>query len=290
MTLTKGFAIGLAVIGFGFGLASAYFWWKSPSGNGMCSGVSDISLAGYTQTFADEFDTLSIATKSPIGGARWVTYAPNGATGNFSGSVWDPAALSVANGILSLKLQQDALGNWHSGYLASVDETGAGFSATNGYFEACAQMPTSGTGSWPAFWLLYNNNSTNIGEEIDIFEWYGVVYSNNPQQNVIQQATHNWGSGGSAPSVFSSNIPVPAPLPWVGWHIYGVQIDSSHITFYIDGVQTLRTATPTPYMQTPLHIILNYAIGGGWPLRGIVNNSALQVDWVRAWALPPGAK
>jgi hypothetical protein len=33
-------------------------------------------------------------------------------------------------------------------------------------------------------------------------------------------------------------------------------------------------------------MMLDYALGGGWPLSGMVNGSAMQVDWVRAYSLP----
>jgi beta-glucanase (GH16 family) len=74
--------------------------------------------------------------------------------------------------------------------------------------------------------------------------------------------------------------------PWQGYHIYGCQVDPAHVTWYIDGVQTNQIATPTAYITSPFYIMIDYAIGGGWPLSGIVNNSSLNVDWVRVYSLP----
>ena len=58
------------------------------------------------------------------------------------------------------------------------------------------------------------------------------------------------------------------------------------MTFYIDGVLANQLATATDYLTAPLYIMIDYALGGGWPLTGMVNNSHLDVDWVRVYQLP----
>ena len=58
------------------------------------------------------------------------------------------------------------------------------------------------------------------------------------------------------------------------------------MTFYIDGVRANQLATATDYLTAPLYIMIDYALGGGWPLTGMVNNSHLDVDWVRVYQLP----
>jgi beta-glucanase (GH16 family) len=258
------------------------------SGDGKCAGLGRVDVSSFTKVFSDEFDgPLSISSTSPMGSAKWYAFPPNGGTGWYSQSAWDPSALSVANGILSVKLLQKPDGSWISGYLASNDTQNTGFRQSYGFWEACVQQPSSGNGSWPAFWLLFNDPS-QVGEEVDIFEWYGIVYEQG--SNVIQQATHAWnnGSAGDAPGAFSTQVPVPAPLPWQGFHNYGVRVDRQNIIFYIDGKETLRSnGSPTAYLDgKPMHIIICYAIGGGWPLSGIVNGSAMLVDWVRAYKIP----
>src|SRR5206468_12564526 len=74
--------------------------------------------------------------------------------------------------------------------------------------------------------------------------------------------------------------------PWQGFHTYGVQVDPAHVTWYIDGVQTNQIATPTAYITSPFYIMIDYALGGGWPLSGMVDGSHLDVDWVRVYSLP----
>jgi len=255
---------------------------------------SDINLTGYTQTFDEEFNSLSVTTNSPKGASTWYYWPPYGAAGAYSSSTWDVNAFSVNSGILSDKAWLDSSNNWHSGNLSSMDPTGAGFGQQYGYFEIRCQMPSSGTGAWPAFWImsqnsiLNNNNGTSLPNiEIDVFEWYGTCYTNN--QNVIQEASHNWTPSGGPAGLYSPQTPMPGgAFPWQGYHIYGCQVDPTNITWYIDGVQTNQIATPAGYVTSPFYMMVDYALGGGWPLTGMVNNSTLNVDWVRVYALPSG--
>jgi hypothetical protein len=256
--------------------------------------AQDINLTGYTQTFDDEFNSLSATTTSPKGSSTWYALPENSA-GYYSESTWDINALSVSGGILSDKAFLDSSNNWHSGELLSVDPTTAGFTQTYGYFEIRCQMPNSGDGAWPAFWLDTTSGITGgQNEEIDIFEWYGICNTAGSYQDLVQETSHNWNPDGSqntttAPYLPSTSAAIPnGTYPWQGYHIYGCQIDPAHITWYIDGVQTNQCATPTSYMATPFFIELDYALGGGWPLSGMVNNSSFNVDWVRVYSLPTG--
>lgn len=259
----------------------------------ICS-PGDIDLTGYTLTFSDEFNTLSVATVSPKSPATWYYWPPYGAAAAYSASVWDASAFSVSGGILSDKAFTDSGGAWHSGNLSSVDTTGAGFSQQWGYFEIRARMPNSASGSWPAFWLGQTGGIPAIknglpGEELDVFEWYGVAHDQVP--GVVQQASHNWNVDGSQdltlPYLYKPQTPMPdSTAPWSAFHNYGILVRPDSITWYIDGVQTNQIATPTSHMTSPFYMMVDYALGGGWPLSGAVNNSHLDVDWVRAYSLP----
>lgn len=159
-------------------------------------------------------------------------------------------------------------------------------------------MPDSGTGAWPAFWLTTTNSIPTVSPaavdhvEIDILEWYGVTNTPGAEQALIQQASHNWKATGGEDEtpgtfLFSPQTPMPGgALPWEGFHIYGVQVDAVNITWYVDGIQTNQIRTPTKYMTSRFYMMLDYALGGGWPLTGMVNNSVMKVDWVRVYSLP----
>jgi beta-glucanase (GH16 family) len=260
--------------------------------------AGDIDLTGYTLTFEDNFDRLSVATRSPKGSATWFYLPPYGRAANYSASKWDSSALSVAGGILSIKAYKDAAGVWRSGNISSMDEAGQGFAQLYGYFEVRAKMPESGTGSWPAFWLMsstsINNTSGKRFSEIDIFEWYGKTFTDN--RAIISEASHNWAPGGGrgeGAEFFSPATPIPnGAKPWKGYHIYGCQIDPVHITWYIDGVQTnqMPTSNAAAHMTGPYYMMLDYALGGGWPIDKVVKDSTFDIDWVRVYALPASVR
>ena len=257
---------------------------------------ADINLTGYKLLFNDEFDAVSVSTVTPKLAKTWYHIPPYGAAGYYSESIWDAAAFSSVNGILQNKLTMDANAKWHSGNISSVDESGQGFATKYGYFEARAKMPNSGSGSWPAFWLGSTagiKGQPGYGAdtlEIDIFEWYGVARDQN--QALMQQASHNWkgdgsGSDETAPFLYKPGTPMPnGAKPWEDFHVYGCRVDAAHVTWYIDGVQTNQIVTPTKYLNGDSYIMLDYAIGGGWPLSGLVKDSSFQVDWVRVYGLP----
>jgi hypothetical protein len=122
--------------------------------------------------------------------------------------------------------------------------------------------------------------------EIDVFEWYGNRHDS--ATGSIQQASHNWNPDGSQ----SGGLYDPYRLmpdgsqPWQDFHIYGVKVTPESISWYIDGVQTNQITTPTVYLNSRLYMMVDYALGGGWPLDGMVNNSHMDVDWVRVYSLP----
>jgi hypothetical protein len=265
-------------------------------------GTGDINLAGYTLTFDDEFNSLSLSSSSPKGSANWYGYPAYGGAGWFSASAWNPTAFSVSGGVLNdLCWSNRTLINgqhWQSGIMCSVDTTGAGFSQQYGYFEIRCEMPNAGDGAWPAFWLDTTSGLTGgTNEEIDILEWYGICNTPGSYQAFMQEASHSWSPNGSenppgVPYLYSPQTPMPGgAYPWQGYHTYGFLVTTSTMTWYIDGVQEHQIATPTAYLRTPFYILVDYALGGGWPLDGTPfttgGSSSLLVDWVRVWSVPP---
>jgi hypothetical protein len=262
-------------------------------------GTGDINLAGYTLTFDDEFNTLSLSSSSSKGSENWYGYPADGGPGWFSESAWNPNAFSVSDGVLSVLCWSNSTKingqNWQSGIMCSVDTTGAGFSQQYGYFEIRCEVPNAGDGAWPAFWLDTTSGVTEgANEEIDILEWYGICDTPGSYQAIMQEASHNWNANGSqnqsAPYLYSPQTPMPyGAYPWQGYHIYGCSITASNITWYIDGVQENQIATPpAAYMNSPFYVMVDYTIGGGWPVSGTPFNtggsSSLLVDWVRVYS------
>ncbi|BAT59368.1 endo-1,3-1,4-beta-glycanase ExsH [Variibacter gotjawalensis] len=231
--------------------------------------------SGYTATFTEEFNELSVSAWGP--GTRWIAHTPwNGDFGDATFA--DPAngfPFTVTNGVLRIEASKSS-GQWQSGLLASVDAQGHGFSQQYGYFEMRAQLP-SGAGVWPAFWLIGLDRS-QFTAEIDVMEQHGSALGDR-----YSSAVHTWYRDGSQPSasVAKQHI-VGANVMTSGFHDYGVNVTPTSTIFYFDGQEVWRTATPESHKQ-PMYILLDLALGGGFPINQTPNPSYMYVDYVHVY-------
>jgi beta-glucanase (GH16 family) len=67
------------------------------------------------------------------------------------------------------------------------------------------------------------------------------------------------------------------------FHRYGVMVQPDWIRMYFDEVEVWKIRTPDEHKR-PLMLLLNLALGGGWPIDKTPNPSYLYVDYVRAYA------
>jgi beta-glucanase (GH16 family) len=240
---------------------------------------------GYKLVFDEEFNgPLSVSTWGTPP-AKWIAHTPY--AGDF-GSAWftgpnepnAPSPFSINNGILTIKAYQDPnrKNNWRSGLLSSVDTHGRGFSVALGYFECSMKLP-SGAGVWPAFWLCGLNGlekpRTTNWAEIDVLEGYGVNSTSHQNVHVWKPKGGELSSVGNATKLEGTND---------DFHLYGCLVAKDYIRFYFDGQQIWQTAT-TPEDLEPLYIMVNLALGGGWPIDQTPNPSYLYVHYIRAYAL-----
>jgi Glycosyl hydrolases family 16 len=268
--------------------------------------AADIDLTGYTLIFEDNFDTLSATTAKPKGSAKWFVPLPYGAKSYFCACKWpDMREMSVKDGILSIKMEKDAKGQWWGGAMGSIDPKGNGFLFKSGYVEARVRMPASGNGEWTAFWMGQVGPDGIPGTykgptgEIDIFEWYGIAFTKNTPatDSGVRMSSHCW-----QPSIENNNTTCPGftaeagripngAAAWLDYHIYGFWMDPSQnkMRMYVDGVMIKETAIPDIFKDgRGWYLMLNHAIGGGWPITGVISGSSFDIDWVRAYALPTG--
>jgi hypothetical protein len=235
-----------------------------------------LNLKGYRMTFDEDFtEPLSVSAWGP--GTRWIAHTPY--AGDFGDARFaDPQEgfpFIVENGILRIEARKDGE-RWRAGLLSSMDPKGNGFAQKYGYFEMRAKLP-KGLGTWPAFWLLGAPSLLDksvTGIEIDVLEEYGV----NP--NVLWTNVHLWypdkrhKADGRAYFVTGMTD---------DFHRYGVMVDSNFITFYYDGIELRRVKTP-PEAKVPLYMLVDLALGGGWPIDKTPNPSYMYVDYVRAYS------
>lgn len=161
------------------------------------------------------------------------------------------------------------------------------FDLKYGRFEARIKVPR-GQGVWPAFWLLGSNIDT-VGwpqsGEIDIMENIG------REPTTVHGTIHGPGYSGASGigAAFSlTNNAVFAD----DFHVYAIEWAAGEIRWYVDGVnyQTIRTqnipAGTTWAFDHPFFIILNFAVGGGWPGNpdaSTVFPQTMQIDYVRVF-------
>jgi hypothetical protein len=166
-----------------------------------------------------------------------------------------------------------------------------------GYFEARMKFP-KGMGVWPAFWLLPNNNWQG---EIDIVEFVfnegtehqNMIHHNNlcdwPGASVFWAETCENTQYGYwiAPGSLSSTYVVD------DWHVVGCywnEIDNT-ATIYIDGFPVVQRRVGPAGQKSA--IILNMAMGGGWPTTNAngqkwtqpvsLDDQVFEIDYVRTF-------
>ena len=146
-------------------------------------------------------------------------------------------------------------------YTSARISTSGHFSFTYGLLEARIKIPY-GQGLWSAFWLLGSNCAT-VGwptcGEIDVMEQVG-----KKEPATIHGSAHG-------PEKFSGSCTLPHGAFADGFHVFVLQWDPSHLSFFVDGMNyaTLDKATLTNQQDWvynhPYDIILNVAVGGVWP-------------------------
>jgi beta-glucanase (GH16 family) len=234
-----------------------------------------IDLSGYDLTFDEDFNSLDVSAWGP--GTRWIAHTPW--HGDFGDAQFaDPAPgfpFTIDDGVLRIEARKEAEGNWRSGLLASADPSGAGFLQQFGYFEMRAKLPP-GPGVWPAFWLI-GNQDPKTSAEIDVLEYYGVG------PDIYHSTVHIWPKvPGEEKQTFHLQHSVPFGSLSESFHAYGVSVEDDAIVFYLDRKEMGRIPTP-PEAKRPMFLLLNLALGSGWPIEKTINPSYMYVDYVRAY-------
>jgi Ca2+-binding RTX toxin-like protein len=227
-----------------------------------------VPVAGnWKLTFGDEFNGTSINTG--VWGTNWL-----GKPGAITKPVatqelgaYDPAMVSVSNGLLHLKTQVSpvTVNGINYDYRGGIVQTANSFSQTFGYFEARINLAghNGKIDNWPAFWLAGKNWPTN--GELDVME------------GLAGDAAYHFHSPSGGPG---SNV----AGDYTGWHVFGALWEPGKVSFYYDN--HLVGAITSGITNAPQYIILNLGIGKE-SLK--YAPSEMQVDWVHAYSSDPGA-
>jgi beta-glucanase (GH16 family) len=227
----------------------------------------------------DEFDGPNIDESKwvyEVRGPGWV----NNELQNYTNRRWENAR--IENGALVIEARRDFFGGEYS---SARLKTAGRASWTYGRVEARLQVPT-GYGTWPAFWMMPDNQSRGWPAcgEIDVMEHVG--YDENRIHSTTHSLRYNWRS----PNQRTASTFVPGATG--GFHVYAVEWYPDRIEAFVDGVRYFTSPNDGggddswPFNKN-FHIILNLAVGGDWGgARGVDPNiwpKRMTVDYVRVY-------
>jgi beta-glucanase (GH16 family) len=267
------------------------------------------AAGSWTLQWSDEFNGAAgtgvntndwiydLGTSYPGGAPRWGTGELETNT-NSTNNVYQDG-----NGNLAIKpILSGKPATWTSG---RIETQRLDFQAHMGgamAVEARIQLPNvtgnAAQGYWPAFWMLgapfrgNYNNWPSIGE-IDIMENVNGV-------NTVYGTFHcgvNPGGPCNETNGIGGNTSGGNPTLQAAFHTYRMEFDRTvspaQIRWYLDGVQfhtvsenQVDAATWNDATNHGFFIILNVAIGGGWPgspTRNTVSGVPMLVDYVRVF-------
>lgn len=234
-----------------------------------------------TLVWSDEFDGTSVNANNwtfETGATGW----GNNELQNYTSS----GNAVVAGGFLTITAKKindlTQIGSYTSARLNSKSKKEFQY----GKMEIRAKLP-SGTGIWPAIWMLGSNFSTAgwpACGEIDIMEYVG--YTPNTVYSTVHTPAGYGGSGSGNSSIVETCEEE--------FHIYGLLWTSTKLIFYVDVPTNIvhtyepsvRTADNWPFDQAAF-FILNVAVGGSWGGAQGVDNlifpQSMIIDYVRVY-------
>lgn len=260
-----------------------------------CSGGSSTPKAAtpppsgaWVLSWSDEFNGVNGSAPDPT---KWAFEQGGNGWGNGELETYTnrPQNAQIQDGnlvITALKETYTGADSNTRDYTSARLKTQGLFAQSGGKFEARIKIPY-GQGLWPAFWLLGSDIGTNSWPtcgEIDIMENVGKY------ANTVYGTIHGPGYSGGNGIGSSSSLPTGKFAD--DFHVYGVEWEGTQIRFYLDGIlQYTRSASDIPagsvwVFDHPFFIILNVAVGGGWP--GSPDGSTvfpqkMLVDYVRVY-------
>jgi beta-glucanase (GH16 family) len=260
-------------------------------GNSGPPGGGSPPPAGWKLAWSDEFNGPDGAG---VDGSKWKADVGGGGWGNneleyYTSSTENAHQQGGALVITATTSHASQYGCWYGTcqYTSARLLTAGKVDVTYGRVESRIKIP-SGQGLWPAFWML-GENIGNVGwpacGEIDIMENIG------REPVTVHGSMHGPGYSGNTPETAVYNLPGGKRFS-DDYHVFAVEWEPSVVRFYVDGsLYQTRTPADLPPGTTwvydhPFFMILNVAVGGGWP--GSPDGSTqlpqqMLVDYVRVY-------
>jgi licheninase len=247
-----------------------------------------------TLSWADEFDGTALDA------SKWSFDTSRNKIGWYNKELQYYAAdrpenLRVADGRLVIELRSDPeeirqFPDWGGQKYSSAKIFTKGKAAFDGGFvEVSAKLPCT-RGSWPAIWMLPEDDSPwPEGGEIDILEQVG------SQPNVAHATLHTALFNHTRQNGRGAETPVPTACS--AFHRYQLAWTPDAITIGVDDRAYMRVANDQPGgrgawpFDSPYYLILNVAMGGDWAAAKGIDDAALpqrmEVDYVRVFDMAP---
>jgi hypothetical protein len=223
--------------------------------------ASPVGPAGsWSLAFADEFNGTAVDW------TRWADHSSaeadqgHGNKGNQQLEWNQGANCTVSNGVLHMTAERGTHGSyaWTSCLITSTPS----YSFQYGYIEERAQLPAA-KGFWPAFWT-WSTGSTYI--ETDAYEFH----SDNPRRLHVTQ--HSGGGGGCTVALGFD--------PSAGMHVYGVDIEPTGTTWYVDGYAVCSKPSTSPGRTA---LISDNFVYSAVPPDPETTSATKEVDYIRAY-------
>jgi len=247
--------------------------------------------AQWTLAWSDEFDGPA---GTSFDRAKWTADTGGGGWGNQEREYYttrpENVALDGAGHLVITALAEPPNASdtcWYGRcrYTSARLKTQGLFDQTYGRFEARLQIPR-GQGIWPAFWMLgrdIDSAGWPRSGEIDIMENIG------KEPYTVHGTIHGPGySGGNG-----IGGPYQLVTPFADdFHVFAVEWEPGVIRWLVDGKEYRRTtmadipAGATWVYDHPFFLLLNVAVGGGWPGDPDATSTFPQrmvVDYVRVY-------
>lgn len=157
-----------------------------------------------------------------------------------------------------------------------------------GRFEIRARLPF-GQGLWPAIWMMPTYSEYGgwpSSGEIDIMELLG-------QDPTKTYGTLHFGGSGSAHASSGTSYTLPSGTFFEDFHTFALEWEEGVMRWYVDDLLFLTLTDwhteghdfPSPF-DRHFHLILNVAVGGGWPGSPDATTifpQRMEVDWIRVF-------
>lgn len=254
------------------------------------SGLAAEASGPWRLVWSDEFDRADGSAPDP---AKWVHDLGGGVWGNNELEYYtDSRANSrIEGGKLIIEARKESSTGsdgtkWN--YTSARLKTQGKASWTFGRVEARIKLPT-GQGIWPAFWML-GTNITKVDwpdcGEIDIMENIG------REAFTVHGTIH--GPGYSGPGGIGGECTVSNGIALAkGFHLFSIEWEPELIRWFLDDrpyftVSPAKLPTGKKWaFNHDYFLLLNLAVGGGWPGNPDSTTSfpqRMEVDYVRVYA------